>query len=126
MSTDINREKHLLLIDCNDAAKTVEDEIKRIETRRIIFRRQIKKRFSNLTDEEVQIELDKFNRARTILKNKMTDPNTCLDEISVSSLLFYTNCACLSSDDHHHVRIGDTQIIIQPHSVSECLLQLCL
>jgi len=118
MSLEIDRTKYLLRICSSDAKTTVEEEIKRIESRRIAFRRQIKKRFSHLTDQDIQHELEKFKCAREILQNRTRDHNKILDERLVSSLLFYKNHRCLSRKVQHYVKSSNTQIMLQQDSAA--------
>jgi len=118
MSLEINLSKYVLRISSRDAKTTVEEEIRRIESRRIVFRRQIKKRLSDLTDQVIQDELDKFKCARETLQNRMKDHNEILDEMSICSLLFYKNHRCLPRKGRRYVTIRNTQIIIQKDSAA--------
>ena len=126
MSLDISPKKYLLRICSSDAKRTVKEEIKRIETRRIAFRHQIEKRFSHLTDQDIQHELDKFKCALETLQNRWSDHNKILDERSVSSLLFYKNRRCLSRKDQYGVGRSNTQIILQQDSANACGFELSL
>jgi len=126
MSLDITPKKYLLRICSRDAKITVKEEIKRIETRRISFRDQIEKRYSRLTDEDIQHELDIFKCARETLQNRASDHNNILHESSVSSLLFFKNHRCLSRKDQHRVRMSNTEIIVQQDIANACGFELSL
>lgn len=126
MALDIDRTKYLLRICSSDAKRTVEEEIKRIEARRISFRHQIEKRISHLTDQDIQHDLDIFKCARAILQNRTRDHNEILDENSVSSLLFFKHHRCLSRKSQHRVRMSNTDIILQQDSAPACGFELSL
>ena len=118
MTLGIDRTKYVLRICSSDAKTIVEEEIKRIESGIIAFRRQTKKRFSDLTDQYTQHRLAKFKCAREILRNRTRDHNKILDEWLVSSLLFYKNHRCLSRKVQHCVKSHNTQLMLQQDSAA--------
>jgi len=118
MASRLIRAKHLctLSICFRDARIIFEDEIKRIESRRDVFRLQAKKRNSMLTDQIIKDELEKFKHASSILQTRARNKNALLDVQSVSSLLFYKNWQYLPMHVQTHVTRANTRITLHRSS----------